>query len=1183
MPRQFQMDHWPDLILEINTLAHTGSRVRFAFRGISQGVQAHDFGFVDIIEPTIYTRNLVAEINRWADPKKSDDVQAIPTHLTGIGVDLFRNLIPPSLKEYYWSDLHLQEGKSVLLIPNGLASDIPWEIVKPERSDVSETMFWCEQLAMSRWVSDQTLVTLIPGTPSVCVLGDQRLCNVSYPVEQALDVPRDQLIETWPDLLRVLTSEGVGLLNWTGHGFANPDNPSLNSLPIGGETFRPLDILPVKQRSFAQTGPWIFLHACSSAQTGQTFVGLGGWPMDLIQAGVGAVLATAWDVNTTTATRFAEVIYPLLLEGFPVAEAVRQARKVAQVENDPSWLAYQLYAYPVAHIRRDQTQCIRTDWTIRRMVQHVFADKATEDMSWRQPYLEWIVNHPRYADRRLIPLAGEAECQEPLTYTTVYVEGDQQDSKAVVQEFKDIEQALNQYRAIVLLGDSGAGKTTALYRLLSSLARRSWDGEYGVPTPIYISLDRYQFPDSPLEYVRAQCPNENLRKRLEIELLAGRVCLLCDSLNDMPDQDYLSKVRAWREFITTYANNKLVFACRTGEYHGELHIQPLEIRPLDDERILRYLFNVLESKADDMWESLQVSDLLNIARRPLFLEWIIQAYVASGNHLPKNQGMLLKRIVDGLVQRERERGGLGNTEFDSLIDILAEFAYRIQPRTEKKFLSRAQVQEEILPEPLLKTAISMGVLQEVKGEIHFSTAQVREYFAALALQARFEQGKDMSSHWRPPRWQQIPADSGIAKKRAALPPPPTTGWEEPTILAAGLVKEKEQFIQNLLSVNPWLAGQCLIGTLNQVSDRIVNQVRQTLLKEMNNARVPLALRNAKGHVLGQIRDPRFEVSVDSAGVDYIPPVLVRVPTGIVRLGSNERDALAFADERPRHRVTVSEFRIGRYPVTNAEFEYFMKAGGYDLRDYWTTIGWRWRQSPDNGEGSLSRTLRNLAYHREHLYDLERWFREANTPPEERELWYTLVKLDQQEARDVLLDLGYGRLRTHKRPAYWDDSRHNGENQPVVGVTWYEAMAYCAWLTEVLGKSVSLPTEVQWERAAKGDRKWIYPWGNTWKSDRCNALPERVLRPTPVGIFPRGRSPVGCDDMVGNVFEWTRSLYRAYPYDASDGREEIDAEGVRVNRGGGWDSTPRVARCALRGDMCEPETYDHNLGFRVIFD
>jgi formylglycine-generating enzyme required for sulfatase activity len=151
----------------------------------------------------------------------------------------------------------------------------------------------------------------------------------------------------------------------------------------------------------------------------------------------------------------------------------------------------------------------------------------------------------------------------------------------------------------------------------------------------------------------------------------------------------------------------------------------------------------------------------------------------------------------------------------------------------------------------------------------------------------------------------------------------------------------------------------------------------------------------------------------------------------------------------------------------------------------------------------------------------------------------------------------------------------------VGVSWYEAVAYCAWLSAVSQRTFGLPTEAQWERAAKGDDKRIYPWGPAWEAGRCNALPENIQRTTPVGVFPGGRSPFNCEDMAGNVAEWTSSLYSRYPWTNGGRQVDAEAEGVRITRGGGWDSTPRVVRCALRGDMSESHTDGASLGFRVV--
>jgi formylglycine-generating enzyme required for sulfatase activity len=197
------------------------------------------------------------------------------------------------------------------------------------------------------------------------------------------------------------------------------------------------------------------------------------------------------------------------------------------------------------------------------------------------------------------------------------------------------------------------------------------------------------------------------------------------------------------------------------------------------------------------------------------------------------------------------------------------------------------------------------------------------------------------------------------------------------------------------------------------------------------------------------------------------------------------------------------------------------------------------------------------------------------------LWRRLVSLDEEQCRQLLADLGMLRPRSHEEPAYAKEPAFNGHNQPVVGINWHEATAYCRWLSEVTGRSTGLPSEPQWERAAKGALSRVYPWGNRWEPDRCNSITERVLRPTPVGVFPRGRSAFNCEDMAGNVFEWTSSTYRPYPYDALDGRENPESAGVRVNRGGGWDSPPRIVRSSLRGDMSAPTVYDRNLGFRLV--
>lgn len=118
----------------------------------------------------------------------------------------------------------------------------------------------------------------------------------------------------------------------------------------------------------------------------------------------------------------------------------------------------------------------------------------------------------------------------------------------------------------------------------------------------------------------------------------------------------------------------------------------------------------------------------------------------------------------------------------------------------------------------------------------------------------------------------------------------------------------------------------------------------------------------------------------------------------------------------------------------------------------------------------------------------------------------------------------------------------GLDHPVIYVTQHDATVYCRWLSEITGKSYRLPSEAEWEKAARGTDGRIYPWGDQWEAGRCNAQPSGKRDTTPVGAYPQGKSPYGLLDTAGNVWEWTRSLCKRYPYDPADGREALDAKG-----------------------------------------
>jgi len=178
------------------------------------------------------------------------------------------------------------------------------------------------------------------------------------------------------------------------------------------------------------------------------------------------------------------------------------------------------------------------------------------------------------------------------------------------------------------------------------------------------------------------------------------------------------------------------------------------------------------------------------------------------------------------------------------------------------------------------------------------------------------------------------------------------------------------------------------------------------------------------------------------------------------------------------------------------------------------------------------------------------------------------------------DAGWAAREREKwtEPRYWSDYKWNGNEYPVVGVSWYEAVAYCLWLSEALGEKIMLPMEDQWQYAAQGDDKRAYPWGNTWDGSRCNNRVggQGIGKTTPVRQYEgKGDSPFGVVDMAGNVWEWCVT-----DYETKDNDITMNSK-YNVLRGGSWfnDATDYF-RCDDRfGDT--PHNFFGNRGFRFV--
>ncbi|HSG45101.1 MAG TPA: SUMF1/EgtB/PvdO family nonheme iron enzyme, partial [Anaerolineales bacterium] len=202
--------------------------------------------------------------------------------------------------------------------------------------------------------------------------------------------------------------------------------------------------------------------------------------------------------------------------------------------------------------------------------------------------------------------------------------------------------------------------------------------------------------------------------------------------------------------------------------------------------------------------------------------------------------------------------------------------------------------------------------------------------------------------------------------------------------------------------------------------------------------------------------------------------------------------------------------------------------------------------------------------------------------------------DAESPQHSLTLLGYWIGRTPVTVAQWrefikendykadEKSLRDADDHPVRYVNWDDAMAYCAWLSEKSGLPVTLPSEAEWEKAARGTDGLIYPWGDAFDKDKCNTSESGIGNTTPVGNYsPDGDSPYGCVDMAGNVWEWTRSKFESYPYDPDDGREDLEGRDIRVVRGGSWDNLQDLARASFRDFYNYPNYRYFYYGFRLV--
>jgi formylglycine-generating enzyme required for sulfatase activity len=841
---------------------------------------------------------------------------------------------------------------------------------------------------------------------------------------------------------------------------------------------------------------------------------------------------------------------------------------------------------------------------------------------------------------------------------------------------------IQKHNGLIILGDPGAGKTTILKYLTLQLALGHGPAlGLGQRLPLLLPLSAYANAlaerNVPLDQFIVRHHLERgidlpLQALLAEALVRGGALLLLDGLDEVKDlAQRRIVVERVLDFFTTQQRrgNKFILTSRIVGYRevrptaeGLAECTLVDFEPEEIEAFIQKWTTALEraaqgqtavAMADAEQERQSLLEAVErnpgvraLAANPLLLT-ILALMKRQGITLPERRVELYQKYVETLLKTWNLARGLGRSSSRDLdvvetIRLLAPLAlWMHQTSPGVGLVKREPLHRELericaerqLPQPeqaarqLLDDARHHAglLLERGAGEYGFIHLTFQEYLAAVAIAQRGQRDVEsvvetLGRHVDDDNWHEV----------SLL-----------TIGYMGIIQQLDEVagevVRRLIKASPGkpgaaivLAGQAVVDALPGGVDPAARRSVQSALSRTLAAerQVAAPLRSLAGDALARLAaDERPGVGLlpppagsgaDShpsippgggeeklpppagarAGAKSLPPpsggragkggpdlVWCAVPPGPFLMGSDPaKDSQAYEDEQPQHTVDLPGYLISRYPVTQAQFAAFVAAGGYRQPDYWPEAAVQGFWQPGQ--------VQNVVYYLDDDKQLQKELRG----------W-----------RDRPYDFG---------PPY------DLANHPVVGVTWYEALAFCRWLTDrwqaagllPLGWQVCLPSEAEWEKAARGgleipsrpisgrlpelDLTGLenlsglmtnphphrrYPWGNEPDPNRANYDQTGIGTTSAVGCFPGGRSPYGCEELSGNVWEWTRSLWGknlqkpdyGYPYLAADGREKLTAgtDVLRVLRGGSFLNNEKNVRAAIRFGYF-PVSRDRNLGFRV---